>query len=61
MVFLIRKIRSCDDLKDLKIVSIVDRVDLEEQLADTLKYANESLSIIDSKSDYMNWTMIQET
>lgn len=51
MVFLIRKIRSSDDLKDLKIVSIVDRVDLEEQLADTLKYANESLSIIDSKAD----------
>lgn len=51
MVFLIRKIRSCDDLKDLKIVSIVDRVDLEEQLADTLKYANETLSIIDSKAD----------
>ena len=51
MVFLVRKLRSSDDLKDLKIVSIVDRVDLEEQLADTLKYANESLSIIDSKSD----------
>lgn len=51
MVFLVRKIRSCDDLKDLKIVSIVDRVDLEEQLADTLKYANETLSIIDSKAD----------
>ncbi len=51
MVFLIRKIRSSHDLKDLKIVSIVDRVDLEEQLADTLKYANESLSIIDSKAD----------
>lgn len=51
MVFLVRKIRSCDDLKDLKIISIVDRVDLEEQLADTLKYANESLSIIDSKAD----------
>lgn len=51
MVFLIRKIRSCDDLKDVKIISIVDRVDLEEQLADTLKYANETLSIIDNKSD----------
>lgn len=51
MVFLIRKLRSCEDLKDLKIISIVDRIDLEEQLADTLKYANESLSIIDSKSD----------
>ncbi len=51
MVFLIRKLRSSDDLKDLKIISIVDRVDLEKQLADTLKYANESLSIIDSKAD----------
>lgn len=51
MVFLVRKLRSSDDLKDLKIISIVDRVDLEEQLADTLKYANESLSIIDSKAD----------
>lgn len=51
MVFLIRAIRSNDDLKDLKIISIVDRVDLEEQLADTLKYANESLSIIDNKGD----------
>lgn len=51
MVFLVRKLRSCDDLKDLKVVSIVDRIDLEDQLADTLKYANESLSIIDSKLD----------
>jgi type I restriction enzyme, R subunit len=51
MVFLVRKLRSSDDLKDLKIISIVDRIDLEEQLADTLKYANESLSIIDSKAD----------
>jgi type I restriction enzyme R subunit len=51
MVFLIRKLRSSDDLKDLKIISIVDRIDLEEQLADTLKYANESLTIIDSKTD----------
>lgn len=49
IVFLIRKLRSCDDLKDLKIISIVDRVDLEDQLGETLKYANESLSIIDSK------------
>jgi len=51
MVFLVRKLRSSDDLKNLKIISIVDRVDLEEQLADTLKYANEPLSIIDSKAD----------
>lgn len=51
MVFLIRKLRSNDDLKDLKIISIVDRIDLEDQLSDTLKYTNESLSIIDSKVD----------
>ena len=51
MVFLVRKLRSTHDLKDLKIVSIVDRVDLEEQLADTLKYSNESVSIIDCKAD----------
>lgn len=51
MVFLIRKLRTTDDLKDLKIISIVDRVDLEDQLSETLRYANESLSIIDSKAD----------
>lgn len=51
MVFLIRKLRSTDDLKDLKIISIIDRIDLEEQLADTFSYANETLTIIDSKAD----------
>ena len=51
MVFLIRKLRSTDDLKDLKIISIVDRIDLEDQLSDTLKYSNESLSIINSRAD----------
>jgi len=51
MVFLVRKLRSCDDLKNLKIISIVDRIDLEKQLKETLQYANESLSLIDSKTD----------
>lgn len=51
MVFLIRKLRSTDDLKDLKIISIIDRIDLEEQLSDTFCYANETLTIIDSKAD----------
>ncbi|HQO08396.1 MAG TPA: HsdR family type I site-specific deoxyribonuclease [Bacteroidales bacterium] len=51
MVFLVRKLRSTNDLKDLKIISIVDRIDLEKQLSETLKYSNESLSIIDSKGD----------
>jgi type I restriction enzyme R subunit len=44
MVFLIRKIRSCDDLKDLKIIfTIVDRTDLEEQLSDTAEYSQANL------------------
>ncbi len=51
MVFLIRKIRSCDDLKDLKIIFIVDRLDLEEQLSETAVLANETLNLIDSKVD----------
>ncbi|MEO8232682.1 MAG: type I restriction endonuclease, partial [Ignavibacteriota bacterium] len=50
MVFLIKKIRSCDDLKDLKIIFIVDRIDLEEQLSDTAELTNEPLRIIDKKS-----------
>lgn len=51
MVFLIRKLRSCDDLKDLKVVFIVDRLDLEEQLAETAVLANETLNLIESKVD----------
>jgi type I restriction enzyme R subunit len=50
MVFLIKKIRSCDDLKDLKIIFIVDRIDLEIQLSDTAEITNEPLRIIDKKS-----------
>ena len=33
MVFVIRKLRMCDDLKDYKVCLINDRTDLEEQLA----------------------------
>jgi type I restriction enzyme R subunit len=51
MVFLIRKIRSCDDLKDLKVIFIVDRLDLEEQLSETAVLANETLNLIESKVD----------
>lgn len=51
MVFLIRKLRSCDDLKDLKIIFIVDRLDLEEQLADTAVLTGEPLNIIDKRND----------
>ncbi len=51
MVFLVRKLRSCNDLKDLKIIFIVDRLDLEEQLSETAVLANETLNLIESKVD----------
>ncbi len=50
MVFLIRKLRSCDDLKDLKIIFIVDRTDLEEQLSETAAMAGEPVQIIDRRN-----------
>lgn len=50
MVFLIRKLRSCDDLKDLKIIFIVDRTDLEEQLSETVELTGEPVHIIDRRN-----------
>ena len=50
MVFLIRKLRSCDDLKDLKIIFIVDRNDLEDQLSETVALAGEPVRIIDRRN-----------
>lgn len=50
MVFLIRKLRSCDDLKDLKIIFIVDRTDLEEQLSETAELTGEPIHIIDRRN-----------
>ncbi len=41
MVFLVRKLRSQADLKDLKIIMTVDRIDLEKQLSETAKLTNE--------------------
>jgi type I restriction enzyme R subunit len=35
MVFVMRKLRMCDDLKDYKVCLINDRTDLEEQLGET--------------------------
>ena len=50
MVFLIRKLRSCDDLKDLKIIFVVDRTELEEQLSDTAILTGEPIHIIDRRN-----------
>ena len=41
MVFLVRKLRSQKDLKDLKVIMTVDRIDLESQLSKTAKLTNE--------------------
>jgi type I restriction enzyme R subunit len=44
MVFLIRKMRSDDQLKAFKIVVVTDRKDLEKQLADTAELTEEPLT-----------------
>jgi type I restriction enzyme, R subunit len=41
MVFLIRKLRSQSDLKDFKVIMLVDRTELETQLAETARLTNE--------------------
>ena len=50
MVFLIKKIRSCDDLKDLKIIFVVDRTDLEDQLSETAALTGEPVRIIERRN-----------
>lgn len=50
MVFLIKKLRSCDDLKDYKIIFIVDRADLEDQLSETAGLTDEPVRVIDRKN-----------
>jgi len=51
MVFLIKKLRDTEDLKDYKIVLINDRTDLEDQLSDTMGLAGETVTIIDHRRD----------
>ena len=41
MVFLVKKMRRIKDLKDYRILMVVDRHDLEEQLAETAEYTGE--------------------
>ena len=41
MVFLVRKLRSQDDLRDFKVIMLVDRIDLEKQLAATANLTDE--------------------
>ena len=51
MVFVIRKIRMCDDLKDYKICLINDRKDLEKQLGETAELTGEKVTYIASSAD----------
>ena len=51
MVFVIRRIRMCDDLKDYKICLINDRTDLEEQLGETAELTGEKVTYIASSAD----------
>ena len=51
MVFLIRKMRMCDDLKDYKICLVNDRKDLETQLGETAELTGEKVTYIASSED----------
>lgn len=53
MVFFVRKLRSQDDLKDYKIIMMIDRIDLEDQLSETARLTNEfkSKNIVKSREE----------
>ena len=51
MVFVIRKLRMCDDLKDFKVCLINDRTDLEKQLGETAALTGEKVTFIASADD----------
>ena len=51
MVFLVRKLRRMDDLKDMKVLMVNDRNDLEEQLGGTASLTGEKVYYVDSSKD----------
>jgi len=51
MVFLVRKMRSCEDLKDYKVLLVNDRKDLDKQLGETAALTDETVYRINSASD----------
>ena len=51
MVFLVRKLRDSDDLKDYKVVMINDRSDLEDQLSGTAALTDEGVTLIEYRRD----------
>ena len=50
MVFLVRKLRSQEDLKDYKIIMINDRTDLEDQLSKTAMLTGEKVTIVEKRN-----------
>ena len=51
MVFAVRKLRRCDDLRDYKVVLVNDRTDLEEQLGETALLSGEKPVVIERIDD----------
>ncbi len=51
MVFVIRKIRTDEELKDYKVLLVNDRIDLENQLGKTAKLAENSVNYIQSTEE----------
>ena len=41
MVFFVRKLRSQNDLKDYKVIMMIDRINLEEQLSESARLTDE--------------------
>lgn len=66
MVFLVRRLRRCEDLKDFKVLMVNDRRDLEEQLTTTATLTGEKVAVINSseavkeklKTDASNLNMV---
>ena len=50
MVFLVKKMRSEFDLRNYKIMMVVDRIDLEEQLGETAALTGEKVNEIENRS-----------
>jgi len=51
MVFLVKKMRDTDDLRDYKIIIVNDRRDLEDQLSETANLTGENVTIIEHRRD----------
>ena len=51
MVFLIKKLRRTESLKDLKVMMVNDRTDLEEQLSDSATLTGETVYIINNSKE----------